>query len=108
MFQVTEAAQRPARMDGSCFYCHQKIGESHRDDCVLIAKNVKVRMTVEYEVKVPASWSSYDIEFHRNDSSWCCGNAIRELEKLNENGCICGITHFDCIDENGAAYLDEQ
>ena len=52
-YPVTAAAQRPARMDGTCFYCRQAIGEAHKPDCVLIVKKVRVRMTVEYDIEVP-------------------------------------------------------
>lgn len=109
-FIVTEKSQRPAQKDlGKCFYCHQPIGSEHKSDCVLIMKKVKVRMTIEYEVEVPADWSKEMVEFHRNESSWCAGNAIAELESLGDgNECLCGVATFECLDDNGEAYLSEK
>jgi hypothetical protein len=75
----------------------------------LINKMVRVRMTVEYEVEVPASWDRHMIEFHRNEGSWCSDNALYELEKLAEDkGCLCHAMWFECLDEHGNAYLDEE
>ena len=104
-FIVTEKAMRPALPDRACFYCQQPIGETHSDDCVLIEKKVKVRMTVEYEVLVPHDWDKEAVEFHRNGSSWCCNNVFKELEALQ--GCLCEYTYFECLDASGVARLDE-
>lgn len=89
---------------GVCFYCNQPIGESHSRDCVAIHKKVLVEFTFQYEVEVPYSWTPEDIEFHRNYSSWCASNAIREIDNLNESeGCLCGLasTRFLKITEPG-------
>lgn len=61
---------RPAGEPDECFYCHQKVGTPHREECVCVNKKVKVRAMIEYEVEVPFFWSKEDIEFHRNESSW--------------------------------------
>lgn len=108
-FRVTEKSQRPARKDGTCFYCNQPIGGFHEFTCVLISKKVKVRMTVDYHVEVPAYWDSHMIEFHRNEGSWCMNNAIQELENIsNKNGCLCETNmNFSCEDSSGEAYLKE-
>lgn len=108
-FIVTEKAQRPADPNsGKCFYCRQPIGAPHKADCVLINKKVKVRMIVEYEVEVPADWDKQQIEFHRNDGSWCSDNALYELGKLSEqNGCLCSVMEFECLNDQGEPYLDE-
>jgi len=97
-FTVTEAAMRPASSERSCFYCHRPIGESHADDCVLVIKRVVVRAVIEYEVSVPASWDAEQIEFHRNDGSWCANNMIGELEALSErDGCVCSAVGFEWL-----------
>jgi hypothetical protein len=82
-FKVTKKAMRPASTEERCFYCNEKIGDYHTEDCVLITKTVQVKMTVTYPVEVPAHWSKRDVEFHRNDSSWCCNNAIAELDAIS-------------------------
>lgn len=108
-FIVTEAAMRPACDESKCFYCRTAVGSAHKNDCVLIKKKVKVRMTVEYEVYVPASWDSHDIEFHRNDGSWCSGNAIDELAEAfaDQDGCMCNATTFTHLGDCGIPVLKE-
>lgn len=105
---VTKNSMRPACPKEECFYCQQSIGEEHKEHCVLIKKKVKVRMVVEYEIDVPASWDADDIEHHRNAGSWCTDNAIEELLGLSDkNGCICNLARFEYISDCSAAYVDE-
>ena len=48
----------------------------------------------------PSDWDDDMIEFHLNESSWCCSNLISELEKYDEkNGCICSICEAKVIEE---------
>lgn len=111
VFTVTEEAMRPASDKRQCFYCQQAIGEVHKPNCVLISRKVKVRMTVEYEVEVPAHWDKSNIEFHRNEGSWCTNNAIDELTSIfegeEENGCMCSCTEFEYLGGDTNAYLTE-
>lgn len=105
---VSPLAMRPASDKKQCFYCQQPIGAEHKDDCVLLRKKVKVRMTVEYEVSVPAHWQKSDVEFHRNDGSWCADNALDELKKLSESeGCLCHAASFEYLGDASGPYLDE-
>lgn len=108
-FVVTAAAQRPARKDGTCFYCSAPIGAEHKADCVLVSKTVRVRLLLEYDVHVPAFWDAADVEFHRNDSSWCRDSLIAELEELAQaKGCLCRAgAKFVFVRETGPAFLDE-
>ena len=107
-FIVTKKAQRPAKMDGRCFYCNELIGSNHKLDCVLVQKKVKIKMTVEYEVDVPSSWNKENIEFHRNEGTWCSNNAIDELETAFEKTCMCGTTKFKYIKDISEPYLSEE
>lgn len=108
-FIVTEKAIRPARPNGACFYCHQAVGQRHESDCVLVSKKVKIRMTVEYTVQEPASWDAHQIEFHRNEGSWCASNAIDELTRFEEEkgDCLCSYATFKYIEDVGEPYLKE-
>jgi hypothetical protein len=94
---------RPARPDGTCFYCHEALGSEHKWECVAATRPVVVRATIEYVIDVPRSWTAENIDFHRNDSSWCSGNLIDELERLDEHdGCLCNTTKFEYLrDYNG-------
>jgi hypothetical protein len=63
-----------------CFYCK---GETiHDPECVLRRRTVVIRYTVEYAIAVPEHWDVEQINFHRNESSWCQGNALHELAEL--------------------------
>jgi hypothetical protein len=107
-FIVTDKARRPAIDRPICCYCQQPVGSPHKDDCVLIKKKVLIRMTVEYEVSVPASYDKGDVEFHRNEGSWCADNVFDELEALcEEHGCLCGVVNFTCLRDTGEHYLEE-
>ena len=107
-FLVSKNAMRPASSLPECFYCGTAIGGYHKDDCVLIRKKVLVRAIVEYEVDVPAFWESPDVESHRNDSSWCASNMIKELEKLDDDeGCLCSFVRYEYIKDVQGVYLDE-
>lgn len=51
-----------------------------------------IQWSIHLPMDFPAHWDDDMIDFHLNDSSWCCSNLIKELEKYDqENGCICGI-----------------
>jgi len=107
-FIVTEKAMRPASTKRACFYCHQAIGDLHKDDCVLIQKNVVINFSINIETSVPASWTEHDIEFNRNESSSCASNVLNELAKIEKKrGCLCGAGEFSFVTETSKPYLDE-
>jgi hypothetical protein len=96
---------RHAGKPDECFYCNMPMGADHKDDCVCVKRKVIVRMTVEYPVEVPASWTPDNIHFHRNEGTWCSDNAVDELVKLidgayeAEHGCLCRFTKFKYVKE---------
>lgn len=109
-FTVTGKAMRLASSNCECFYCRQPIGAKHKPSCVLVKKRVKVRMAVEYEIEVPASWGKDQIEFQRNEGSWCSNNALDELDRAfgkDDGPCMCGATTFEYIGGDSAPYVDE-
>ena len=82
---------RPAGPQDRCFYCEAAVGERHGSECVTIVKKVKMIYAFEIEITMPHHWTAKQIEAHRNESSWCADNAIRELERFAEaKGCLCG------------------
>ena len=91
---------RPAGKPDECFYCNQKVGTPHKEDCVCVYKKVKIKYTYEIEIEVPFDWDKEQIEFHRNEGSWCADNSIRELEEIaeQENSCLCGCFQADVLD----------
>lgn len=100
---VTPDCERPNRMDGTCFFCHEPVGGQHKEECVAYERKVIVRAIVEYEVSVPNSWSPEMIEFHRNDGSWCSNNMLGELDDIREeDDCLCHCTRFEYVGESDA------
>ncbi len=96
--------ERPARRDGTCFYCSQPMGAAHRPDCVIVERTVVLRMTIEVVVGVPRDWDVGMIEFHKNESSWCVDNLLEQLGSWaaseDQNcGCACHATSFEFLRE---------
>ena len=90
---------RPAGKPDECLYCRQKVGEPHTLDCNVVQKKVKLRYVFEIEVMEPHFWDADDVEFHRNESSWCADNALSELEELTKDGrCLCNCFHAEFIE----------
>jgi hypothetical protein len=108
---------RPAGRPDVCFYCGQKVGQLHARDCNVILKLVELKITARlpdgrvflgsWTLEEPHFWKPENSELHRNESSWCCSNLLREhnrfgvtwddaaawdaLEALYESGdCLCG------------------
>jgi hypothetical protein len=87
---VKAADERPARKDGTCFYCSQPIGGLHKEGCVIRSRTVLCEFTVTLVRRVPEDWDAHMIEFHMNDSSWCAGNLIHEMKEIDgDDNCLC-------------------
>lgn len=107
-FVVTKAAMRPVTDAEECFYCKRLIGADHKEDCVLLNSKAIVTATITYEIDVPAFWTKADIEFHRNEATWCSDNMLNDLEQLSEkNGCLCGEIQYVCNWISDEVTLDE-
>lgn len=88
---VTKEDERPARMDGTCFYCRTPIGREHEKGCVIRRRTVVVDFTVRLVVTTPEDSDPSFIEFRFNESSWCADNLIEMLTTARQNlGCLCG------------------
>lgn len=86
----------------ACLYCKAKIGEEHRLDCVILKRPVKLSVTITFEIEedLPQSWNKEQIEFARNESSWCASSLIDRLTDLDEReGCICWNTKIEYLGE---------
>lgn len=63
-----------------------------------MSKKKTVRIVINLPMDFPEEWDNEMIEFHLNESSYCCNNIIRDLGEYTEkNGCICPITHCKVI-----------
>jgi len=106
---VKEEDEAPARPDGTCFYCKQKIGEEHLENCYKRERSVVVEFTIRVVTKEPEHWTPDDIEFHYNESSWCADNLLNSLvrrQKSNPDWCLCQFTKAKYIKE--ASEIDEE
>jgi len=107
-FYVTPKAKRPASNKDECFYCQERIENFHKNDCVLINKKVKMKMTIDFEMEVPNHWDKDMMEFHKNESSWCCSNVIDQILEIDEKeGCLCSVCEFEYVEDMSEAFLDE-
>lgn len=97
-----DAGIRPAGRQDECFYCQQKIGTPHLETCVILQQKVKIRYSFEIEIDVPAHWDRDNIEFHRNEGSWCADNAYDAIESFVEEkglSCSCSIFKAEVIEQ---------
>lgn len=100
--QVFGPDERPARRDGTCFYCAQPVGGMHTAECVIVQKMVRVRVTLEIPLEVPARWSAEDAAFHYNQGGYCGDNFVAELSALvevcqqaDDLPCLCEVVRFE-------------
>ncbi|MBV5327065.1 MAG: hypothetical protein JZU65_05415, partial [Chlorobium sp.] len=104
----TERSMRQSSEDCTCFYCEQKVGEKHTQDCELVCKKVKVRAAIEYYITVPSIWGKEEVEYYRNNVQ-CADVAIQEIVNISEEKkCLCGIMKFEYVGEESNPYIDEQ
>lgn len=99
---------RPASLEQQCFYCGQQIGSEHKEDCVLRRKKVKIKLIAEYEIDVPRKWGKNEIEFSRNEGTWCADNVIDELKEVSrQGGCLCNSVRTEYVNDTGEEFLKE-
>ena len=84
---------RPAGKPDECFYCRRKIGQEHRDKCIIVQKRVQLKYTFIIERYVPYFWDKKRAEDYFNDGTWCALNSIDDIED-QESDCLCDI--FEC------------
>jgi len=98
---VGEYAIRPDGKQDECFYCHAKVREQHKEDCVIRCRTVNVDFTIHAVMRVPERWSEDDIHFKFNESSWCTSNFIGDLVYREEElgKCPCFITEAKYVGE---------
>lgn len=77
--------------DDACFYCHGKIFEQHKPECVIRTRTVKIRVVLEFDIERPGCWSDHDVEFHVSESSSCFDNVLRGLleQREKDKSCTC-------------------
>ena len=94
------------RCDGAgtpekCFYCTGALGGQHDEQCVILQRPVRVRITFEIVVAVPRSHTKEQLEFHWNDSSWCTDNIMNDLARYSESRerCLCPVSTFEYLED---------
>lgn len=94
-YPVTDSDVRPARPDGTCFYCRTPLGQEHAQGCVCRDRTIVCRLTIELVQSIPEDWTPKQFEFIHNGNSWCADNELETALKLaNENECVCGGLTF--------------
>lgn len=90
---VTADAVRPARPDGTCFYCRAPLGDEHITGCVLRRKTFVVDFTIRTVLTLSEDWDPKAIDFRYNDSSWCASNLLNQLKSVDtDERCLCDRT----------------
>lgn len=100
-WEVEPQDERPARPDGTCFYCHSPIGGRHKEMCVIPSRKVVVRFSIDIEMTEPLA-EGYDddwVKRHYTNSSWCQSNLMDLLKQIEEDnhGCLCGKVQVEVI-----------
>ena len=91
----------------ACFYCKAPVGTEHNAGCVQRTRTVVIEARITLVREVPEDWDSEMVEFQLNGSSWCAGNIIRDLEKINDGDCcLCG--QFKGVYKREATPEDEE
>lgn len=89
---VGEYSVRPNGKLDECFYCNAKVGEQHKEDCVIRSRTVNIDFTIHMVVDVPESWDESQINCHYNYGSWCASNLLSMLDKREDTErCLCNI-----------------
>lgn len=75
-----------------CFYCNQKIGDIHAEDCVIRKRTVVARFSVDLVVKIPEFWTAEDAEEYWNERNFYIDNfhyqLTSTLQRLHDcDGC---------------------
>lgn len=105
---VEEYGIRPAGDPDKCFYCGESRGGTHKEDCVIRERTIVVKMSIEYTIAIPEFWTKEQLEFHRNQGTWCSDNGLLEIDNFLErtNDCGCGRCEWEYIRE--ATVEDEE
>lgn len=66
-------------------------------------------MRIKYEIDIPNNWDESDVLFHRNESTWCSSNMLKELQNVeNKNGCLCSTVSCEAVKIlSNTTFLDE-
>ena len=97
---VGEYSARPASNPNECFYCHAKMGEQHKEGCVIRKRTINVDFTVHMVISVPEDWEEGQINWHYNHGAWCASNLLNMLAHREDSDmCLCNITEAKYIGE---------
>ena len=81
---------RPARRDGTCFYCRQPLGHQHNIGCVVLNKSVVMEFKLRVIIAVLRDWDKDNVEFRYNESTRCADNLVDWLAEWGKrHGCVC-------------------
>ena len=97
--KVMEDSIRPAGEPDKCFYCGEPLGGNHKENCVMVQRDIVIEATFRIVVSVPAFWDKDLIEFHFNESSYCADNLIDVLKDNAKERCLCDRTEVVYLGE---------
>jgi hypothetical protein len=104
---------RPAGKSNECFYCKQKVGQLHKQDCVTVTSVLRFNVLMNdkvvgtFEQHEPYSQDLDTIMFRLNEGSWCADNCLDDVdwnddtippmieEYIKKKGCSCSLLSFE-------------
>lgn len=112
---VTEKAVCPSGDADGCCYCKEKIGASHKTDCVLRRRTVVVRLTIEYVTTIQEDDGEppENALFFWNEGRYCMDTALEDVRAFvfdeeagddpddprKTHGCICPVATLEYVRE---------
>lgn len=102
---VADHGIRPAGPPDRCFYCDRKMGQEHKDGCVIRKRTVVVRYQIDLVVSIPEDCTADMINFRYNESTWCGDNLVDDIaaaaQRMEDGpaGCLCPVVHAQYLRE---------
>lgn len=88
-----------------CFYCTGLIDQQHEEDCVVLARPIRITLSIDLVVSVPRDLPPEDVDGFFNDTGSCTNNLLFDIERQMDSGyCLC---HNAEIHYAGEADIDE-
>lgn len=108
---VTKAWVRPARQDGTCFYCWQPVSARHKKDCPALKRWVVIDYSVQIVEPWPENMSEEQITLRLENGAWCADNLIAYMERVKKaspDGCLCAFVQPKCLGNAPLEMLERQ
>ncbi len=97
---VTLSDTRPTAggVPSKCLYCKAAIEGPHNEECVVLHRPIKMRITIDLIVPQVRSWTPDQIENRINLGTYCIDNLMTDIERtIKVRGCLCGVAEVNVM-----------